>query len=243
MPRNFLAFLCSAVLAFTTPASALELSEAELKQLVLQTIRDNPEIVVEAIGILQAREDEAQQAAASAALKQNGGALLNDPNAPVIGNPDGDVTVVEFFDYNCPYCRRASVAVNAMLADDPNVRVVMREWPILGDESVFASKAALASRTQGKYAEFHDGLMEIRGRVTEQTVIDLAATLDLDIDQLRKDMDAPEVLAHIQLSQHLSQSLGITGTPAFVFGETLVPGFIELAGMKELLLETRSSRE
>lgn len=221
------------------PAGAQEMDEAAVKALILETIRTNPEIVMEAIEILQAREEEAQAVASAAALKAQQAALTNDPNAPVMGNPDGDVTIVEFFDYNCGYCRRVFPSVKELVDGDDNIRVVMREWPILGEESVFASRAALASRKQGKYAEFHDALMANQGRATQANVLSIADDLGMDIDQLRADMEGAEVDAHIATSRQLTQALGLNGTPAFVFGDQLVPGAIELDQMKELVAQLR----
>lgn len=225
----------------TTPLLAEDLSREEIKALVLETIRDNPEIVMEAIETLQAREAQAQAAQAQAVLNANKAVLEQDPNAAVLGNPDGDVTIVEFFDYNCGYCRRVFGDVKALIAADSNVRVVMREWPILGEASVYAARASLASRNQGKYEEFHVALMEHEGRASEAAVMKIAGDLGMDTDQLRKDMNGPEVTAHIQTSQQLTRALGLNGTPAFVFGSELVPGAIELDQMKQLVEQAREA--
>jgi len=142
--------LCIFLMVASTAVYADDLSEDRIKELVLEAIRENPEIVLEAVQIIEQREQERQAAAAATVLSENRDILENDPNAPVLGNPDGDVTVVEFFDYNCPYCRRVKPQIEALLEADPNVKLVYREWPILGDGSVFAARAALASREQGK---------------------------------------------------------------------------------------------
>jgi len=225
----------------TTSVMAEDLSRAEMQALVLDTIRANPEIVMEAIEALQAREQQAQAMQARAVLTANKDALERDPNAAVFGNPDGDVTIVEFFDYNCGYCRRAFNDVKALVAADPNVRVVMREWPILGEASVFAARASLASRNQGKYQAFHVALMEHEGRASEAAVMEIAQSLGMDTEQLRVDMEAPEVTAHIQTSQQLTQALGLNGTPAFVVGSELVPGAIELDQMQALVEQAREA--
>lgn len=221
------------------PAFAQQMDEESLRALILQTIRDNPEVIMEALETLQEREAEAQAAAAAAALTAQMGALQNDPNAPVLGNPDGDITVVEFFDYNCGYCRRVFPNVKALMDEDTNIRVVMREWPILGEESVFAARASLASRKQGKYEEFHNALMGSNGRASQAVVLSIADDLGMDIDQLRADMDSPEVDAHIETSRQLTQALGLNGTPAFVFEDQLVPGAIELNQMQQIVDELR----
>ncbi|MCY4335869.1 MAG: DsbA family protein [Litoreibacter sp.] len=232
-------FAAVSLLALSCAASAQQMDEESLRALILQTIRDNPEVIMEAIETLQAQEAEAQAAAAAAALTAQMGALQNDPNAPVLGNPDGDITVVEFFDYNCGYCRRVFPNVKALMEEDTNIRVVMREWPILGEESVFAARASLASRKQGKYEEFHNALMGANGRASQAVVLSIADDLGMDIDQLRADMESPEVDAHINTSRQLTQALGVNGTPAFVFEDQLVPGAIELEQMKQLVEELR----
>ena len=133
-------------LALPLQAAAEGLSEDRVRELVLETIRENPDIVMEAVAILDSRQAEAQAASQAEVLDEERETLERDPNAPVLGNPEGDVTVVEFFDYNCPYCRRAKPEIEALLAADPNVRLVYREWPILGRDSVFTARAALAAR-------------------------------------------------------------------------------------------------
>ncbi|MEM7490148.1 MAG: DsbA family protein [Pseudomonadota bacterium] len=221
------------------PAAAQDFTAEEIKQLALQAILENPEIVMEAVSVLQAREEAAAEAAARETLSANRDTLEQDPNAPVFGNPDGDVTVVEFFDYNCPYCRRAGPEVDALLAADPDVRVVYREFPILGEGSVFAARAALAAREQDLYAEMHEALMAARGRVDERAVMQVAAEVGLDVDRLRADMEAPEVQAHIETTLQLAADLGFNGTPAFVVGDKMAPGLLDAAQLQQLVDEVR----
>ncbi len=230
-----------ATLALTQPARADHLSSDDIKELALEAILENPGIIMDAVRILEQQQADAQAAQAAATLEQRRDLLERDPNAPVLGNPDGDVTVVEFFDYNCPYCRRAMDEVQALLDADPNIRLVYREWPILGEGSVFAARAALASRNQGKYEEFHWALMGQAGRAEESSVLQIAAEIGLDIDQLLADMDAPEIDEHIQTTMALTQELGFNGTPSFVVGEALVPGFVESSVLKDYVDETRDA--
>ncbi|MFC0159186.1 MULTISPECIES: DsbA family protein [Mameliella] len=218
-----------------------EFSEARIKELVLETIRENPEIVMEAVAILEQRQAQAQARDQVQVLQNQRDLIERDPNAPVLGNPDGDVTVVEFFDYNCPYCRRVKPEVRALLDEDPNIRLVYREWPILGDGSVFAAKAALAARKQGKYEEFHWAMMGLQGRAEEASVLRVAEDIGLDLDQLRSDMSSPEVDEHIATSMRLTQALGFNGTPSFVIGDALVPGFVEKARLAELVEDAREN--
>lgn len=211
---------------------AQTLSEDEIKALALEAIRENPQIVVEALEAIQAEQEAAEAAAQAQTLAARRDLLENDPNAPVVGNPDGETVIVEFFDYNCPYCKRVAPDVATLIAENGDLRVVYREWPILGEGSVFAARAALAARNQGLYEEMHWALMELEGRADPASVLAAARSVGLDTDQLQADMDAPEVVEHFRTSQALAQELGITGTPAFVIGDAVVPGAVPLAELQ-----------
>ena len=223
-----------------TPVLAQDLTDDRIKEIVLQTLRENPEIILEAMQILEQRQADAEAAFAVAALTSERDVLERDPNAPVFGNPNGDVTIVEFFDYNCPYCKRAMPEIEALLAVDANVRVVMREWPILSEGSVFAARAALAARAQGKYTELHEALMTMRGPVEATTVLRAAEGLGLDLAKLQADMNAPEIDEHIATSVRLAQALGFGGTPSFVIGDQLIPGFVEQAALADAVAAARA---
>ena len=231
--------LCLAF-AIGTPAMGQNLTEDEVKQLALEAILENPEIVMQAVEILRQREEAAKGSQAQAALSTYRDDLENDPNAPVLGNPDGDVTLVEFFDYNCPYCRKAKPVLEALLAADPNVRLVFREWPILGEGSVFAARAALAARKQGKYEEFHWAMMAMNGRADEASTMRVAERIGLDLDRLRADMSDPAIDAHFRLSSEITQALGFSGTPSFVVGENLIGGLVDA---ETLIRSVQSERE
>lgn len=220
---------------------AQELSEARIKELVYEAILENPEIILEAVAIIQQRDEAAQAATTQSVLTDQRVMLEQDPNAPVLGNPEGDVTIVEFFDYNCPFCKRVMPEVQALLDADPNVRLVYREWPILGEGSVYATRAALASRAQGKYEEFHWALMGVKGRLEEASVLKIAKDIGLDLGQLLGDMHTPEVDEHIETSMRLAQFLGFNGTPSFVIGDALLPGFVEQAELQALVDEVRDT--
>jgi protein-disulfide isomerase len=228
-----------AALSLTSPVSAQELSQEDVKKLALEAILENPEIIMQAIDILRAKEDLTKERAQQQALLDNKELLTRDPNAPVLGNPDGDVTLVEFFDYNCGYCKQAMVAMQAILKKDKNLRVVYREYPILSEGSVFASRAALASRAQGKYEEFHWALMSAQS-VDEASVMTIAEQIGLDVVKLRSDMDAPEVAEHIQTSRDIAGALQFTGTPSFIIGDEIVGGYIPQDVMEEVIADARS---
>lgn len=240
--------LCAVTVAMTgmTPVFAQqstplsEAQEAAVRALILETIRDNPQVIVDTLLAYQtqmAADEEAGRRAAIAALRDD---LQSDPNAGSLGNPEGDTVIVEFFDYNCPYCKRAAPEVAALIADDPDLRVVMREWPILGPDSELAARASLASRAQGRYAAFHEALMA-QPRANEGTIRRAAEEAGLDFDRLQVDMRAPEVEAHIARSHELATQLGMNGTPTFIIGESLVPGFAEKAELGAMIAEARDS--
>ena len=214
--------------------------EKRIKQLVLVTILQKPEILREASSILHKKEQEAKAASIKPVLKKRRDELERNKNAPVLGNPNGDVTVIEFFDYNCVYCKRAAETIKKLINADKNVRLVFREWPILSKSSTFAARAALASRKQGKYENMHWALMKLR-RVNESTVLNVAKNQGLDLDRLRKDMKSSEVEAHIALSMKLARNLGITGTPTFVVGDALKPGIVPLTELRKLVAKARKN--
>ena len=235
------ATLVLGVLLLPFPALAQEMNEERIKELTLEAIRENPQIIMEAVQILEDERAAAQAETGADVLKDQRQILEQDPNAPVLGNPDGDVTVVEFFDYNCPYCRKAASAVEGLIEADPNVRLVYREWPILSEGSIFAAKAALAAREQGKYNDLHWALMELDGPAAEASVLRVAEKIGLNIDKLRADMEAPDVQSHIDETMRLAQALGFNGTPSFVIGDNLVPGFVEQNQLETLVNQARDS--
>ncbi|KQI71943.1 hypothetical protein AN191_10930 [Loktanella sp. 5RATIMAR09] len=237
--RKLLAATLMTLLPFGAVAQTV--SDEDIKALALEAIRENPQIIMEAIALIEEQRSQAQAVAQAETLLRQRAFLENDPNAPFVGNPDAGTVIVEFFDYNCPYCKRAAGDVKALLAADDDVRVVYREWPILGEGSVLAARAALAARNQGKYEEMHWGLMEMRGRAEEASILALARSIGLDVDQLRSDMQSDDVNSHIAASDQLAQNLGFTGTPAFVIGDALVPGAIPLAELQQYIAQARAA--
>ncbi len=233
--RLFLATVLLALMPMMAASHEPERTDVEVKELALEAILENPEIILEAVAILEQRERDQKNAGAAQVVAN----LEANNTAPVFGNPDGDITVVEFFDYNCGFCRRSGPALKALLDSDPNVRVIMREWPILGEASVFAARAALAARNQGKYEEFHWGLMTGAGRASEATVRQLATDLGMDVDKLMADMATMSVDAHIDESNQLARTLGFTGTPAFIVGGNLRPGFMNEEELKQAVNAAR----
>ena len=187
----------------------------------------------------QKKQQETQAAQAKARLKEQLQELTQNPGSPFIGKPDGDVTVVEFFDYSCGYCRKAFPALIELQKTDPNVRIVFKEFPILGPSSLFAARAALAAHIQGKYFAFHKKLMEGEVEISETGIMDAASKLGLDTNKLREDIESLAITKEIQNNNQLAKEIGITGTPAFIVGDELVPGVISADGLRQLILIAR----
>jgi protein-disulfide isomerase len=231
--------LASALGAAPARAQAPPVPREAIEQVIREFLMSHPEVIIESLRRAQQREREAARAKGRAAIATHRQALAQDPDSPVGGNPAGDVTVVEFFDYRCPHCRRMAPLVKTLLAEDPGVRLVYKEMPILGEESVIAARAALAARRQGKYTEAHDRLMAETGPLTRPAVLALLGAIGLDTDRLGADMDAPEIQTLIGRELALARALGIEGTPAFVIGSELVVGAVELGVLRDLIGRAR----
>lgn len=211
---------------------------AAFEQIIREYLLNHPHIINEAQQILQVRSEMERGERAKAALLAQRDALERDSSAPVAGNPQGDVTVVEFFDYACGYCKRAAPALEALKAADANVRVVYKEFPILGPGSVTAARAALAAQRQGKYAAMHQALMKAES-MDDAAVRAAAVAAGLDWARLSADMETPEIMQMIVRNQELATALAIGGTPAFVVGERLVPGAVSTEALAALVAEER----
>jgi protein-disulfide isomerase len=233
----------AALLAFG-PANADETFKAMEKEAFDKAVRtyilEHPEVIIEALEKYEAQERNAQEKAAAAALIAQKDKLFEHPMTPISGNRKGDVTVVEFFDYQCGFCKRTLSTVLEVLDSDKQVKVVWKELPILGPASEFAARAAMASNKQGKYQQYHVAIMSARGRLTPEKVLRLASKVGLDVDQLKRDMEDPTITAYLQETLQLAQTLGINGTPGFVIGNKLIPGAIDKSRMQELIAAARN---
>ena len=235
----FAAITFAAAAPATRAEQPADLSVQQIEKIVREYLLREPEIIYQALEELQRRQAEAEAARQQAAIAENRSELLNDPASPVGGNPDGDVTLVEFFDYRCAYCRRVVSSMRALLDEDRDLRVVFKELPVLGPDSERAARAALASRRQGGYLPFHFALMAAED-LSLQGIRAAAEAVGLDPDRLEADMSAPEVNAAIQANYALANELGIEGTPAFVIGTQLIPGAVDKARLEQLIREARS---
>lgn len=232
-----LALICvSASTSSWAEESAFSEDQAEqVKGLVREYILENPEIIAEAITLLQAKQENEKVERQQATLLELQPILQNPPESTVIGNPEGSVTVVEFFDYNCGYCKTMFETVQKSLRANDDIRLALIEFPILGPNSITATKAALAAREQDLYGPFHQAMILHRGNLNESTIMTLARGVGLNIDQLKADMKDPELDEIIAKNRELAQRLEINGTPAFVIGTALVPGAVSLEQFNQLV--------
>ena len=214
--------------------------KAAIEQVVRDYLMKNPQVIFEAARSYQEQQQRQRGDMAKAQLKSLSEEVFRDPASPVAGNPRGDVTVVEFFDYQCGYCKSVLDDVRQLLKADPKVRFVFKEYPILGPNSVVAARAALAAREQGKYLEFHNALMETKGQLDQGAIERAARSVGLDIDRLKRDMAKPEIDQALQRNRQLGDALDIQGTPAFIIGSQIVPGALNFDKLKALVAEARA---
>jgi protein-disulfide isomerase len=236
------------IAALATLASAAEepplspTQEEAVERIVRDYLLEHPEVILEAIQRMHDAERVTELERQQASLAEFRPALYDSPGSPIAGNPEGDVTVIEFFDYRCSYCKRVVEHLLSAVAEDGQVRLVFKELPILGADSVFAARAALAARLQGEalYSDLHVALMGSKTGVTEPVVMAIAEAIGLDIERLRVDMEAPEVEEEIRQNYILARALGIDGTPAFIIGDEVVPGAVGLDDLKDMIAKARN---
>ncbi len=199
----------------------------------------NPDVLIEALRKAEEKMSRDAEDKASKALVDRQREIFDDPATPVGGNPHGDVAIVEFFDYRCPYCKQVQPAIQSLLDQDRNLRFIYKELPVLGPQSVVAAHAALAAKMQGKYEAFHTAMMATKGQIGDDAVYRVAGSVGLDVDRLRRDMATPEVVQAVKANLALANALDIHGTPAFIVGDHIVPGAIDLDALKDLVADAR----
>jgi protein-disulfide isomerase len=232
-------FALLAPVGFAAAAPFTPEQEEAIGRILRQYLEQHPELILEALEAAEAKARAAQEEAGRRAVATRKRELEADPGSPVLGNPKGDVTLVEFFDYRCPYCKQVAPSLEALLAEDKQLRLVMKELPILGKDSVAAARAALAAERQGKYFKFHNALMAVKGPLSDDTISQTAAAVGLDLDRLKADMARPEIDAQLRATYELAQALHIRGTPAFVVGGELIPGAVDLATLRQKIAAAR----
>lgn len=216
------------------------LQRQSIREIVHEYLLEHPEVILEAIELLREREQAQLVQQQRQNIDRYRRQLYRDPNTPVVGNLRGDVTVVEFFDYQCGFCKRMLPDIQTLLEQDRGVRLVLKEYPVLGNASTLAAQAALAARKQGLYWEFHLDLMAHRGRLSREVVLSLAARSGLDTAKLEQDMASPAIVSAIERNLQLGRQLGITGTPSFVIGDQVIAGAVGLDKLRQLVRAARS---
>jgi protein-disulfide isomerase len=216
-----------------------KVSKQDFEQRVRDYLLDHPEVVAEALSRLEARERERAAKQAQNTLKAHTDEVFRASGDPVSGNPNGDITVVEFFDYNCPYCKQMAPIMTKAESDDSQLRVVYKEFPILGPDSLLAAKVALAAKNQGKYVAYHRAIYQTRGHVGESTIFAVAKSVGMDIARLKADMQSADIVAQIDRNLRLGQALGINGTPGFVIGDRVFTGATDLQSLQKTIAAAR----
>jgi protein-disulfide isomerase len=213
----------------------------EVEGIIKDFLLNNPEVMMEVQSALESKMEKIQTERTALAIKQNAAEIFRPAASPVVGNAKGDVTVIQFFDYNCPYCKKAFHEVAQLVEKDKQVKVIMKEFPILSKGSEEAAKVALAAKLQGKYWEFHRAMQEAQGQTSEAAALRIAEKLGVDMARLRKDMASAEVKKEIDDTRALAAKLGIQGTPHFLVGDRVIPGAPEnlYEQMQKMVTEVR----
>ena len=209
--------------------------QAKIRQVIEQYIKDNPEVLRDALIGLTKKEERASISAGLAKVRL-------DIGDPVMGNVDGSLVIYEFSDYNCGYCKRMFPSIQQILANNNDIRLVVKEFPILGQSSLIAARAGVAAQKQGKFPAFHRELMGYRGQVSEAAIMTAARTAQLNLEQLREDMDSPATNAIIDRTRASAAALDLNGTPALVVGETIIPGAVSTEKLQDVINLERAKR-
>jgi protein-disulfide isomerase len=236
--RPFVPALLALALCGIGPASAQSFNDSQrgdIEAIIKNYLVTHPEVLEEAMNELSKRQAAAEQAKHEATIAQNADAIFNSPRGITLGNKNGDVTFVEFFDYNCGYCKRAMADMLDLIKNDPKLKVVLKEFPVLSEGSVEAAKVAVAARMQdpSKYLDFHTKLLGGRGPADKARAMAAAKDAGYDTARLEKDMASPEVKATIEENMKLAEEMGLNGTPSYVIGKQIVVGAVGLDGLKE----------
>jgi protein-disulfide isomerase len=228
-------------LGFTVHAAEFnEGQRKEMESIIRDYLLANPDLLREMGQLLEQKERLAEDAQRKGALVSNADQIFRDGTDFVAGNPNGKVTMVEFFDYNCGWCKKGFSEVLALIESDKDLRFVLKEFPIFGGDSDYAAQAAIAASKQGKYWDLHVAMFSHEGKVTKEIVDELAAALGIDMARLKKDMESPETAGILERNRNLAQSLAINGTPAFIIDDKLVPGYLPKTELASAINDVRA---
>lgn len=230
---TFLAITFFALPAMANDDKSQKWSKSELEQLIFSYLMDNPDVLLDSVDAYAKEQADRANQEASVLLRENSDDLFHSGRFPETGNPKGDVTVIEFLDYNCGYCKKAMNEVLTLLGRDKNIRLLLVDIPILGEASTEAARWALAAKKQDRYTDYHIALMQHSGRVTPTVLLSIADKIGLDTKKLQKDKDDPAIDEELTKNIELAQKLGIRGTPAFVIGDELIRGYIGVDAMEQ----------
>ena len=233
------AVVCLSLVATPAAAAGSALTKEQVQGMIHDYIMENPRVIMESVDNYQKKMMADREAHATEDVKKNKGMLTQDADSPEAGNSKGDVTVVEFFDYNCHYCKGALPAVQSLIDKDKKVRVVFKEFPILGPTSETAAKWALAANKQKKYFEFHTAMMNNKERIDDALLEKVAKDVGMDVDKAKADLSSPEIMAELSKTRSLAEQLDINGTPAFIIGDDISRGAISEDAMEQKIKTIR----
>lgn len=224
-------------------AAFTDAQKKALDQAIHDYIMSNPRVLMESVQKYHDGAEEAQASAFDQVIKQSHKELYNDPDSPVIGNKNGDVTLVEFFDYNCGYCKQAFKDIQTLVDKDKKLKVVFKDIPILAESSYTAAQYALAAEKQGKYWEFHVAMMQNHGAISEELLQTVAKSIPgMDMEKLKTDAHDPKIRGIIESNLSLAHDIGINGTPGFVIGDTALRGNYGLQALEAQIADTRAKK-
>lgn len=235
------AVLLAASVSFAAEPVSVQ-SREQIEQIVQEYIASHPEVISEALKKLREQRLTTLQRRVKESIAAKQGELFQDPTSPTAGQLHDGVRIVEFFDYRCPYCKTVSGTVMKVIAENPNVRVIFKELPILGPDSLLAAKAALAAQKQDAYLNFHTALMRTTGVITQTTLEQLAQGLSLDVEKLKVDMETQEIHDIITNNRRLASALAIESTPTFVVESELATGALNLATFQTLIAKAQAKQ-
>jgi len=241
--RHLAALLCLAAgMVSLAAAAAADNFTPQQRQAIEGVVKgylaQHPEVILDALQAADAKQG-AVHGTPGSAIAVHRREIFDDPATPIGGNPQGRVSLVEFFDYRCPYCKQVEPALDSLLRGDHDLRMVYKEFPVLGPASVTAARAALAAQKQDKFAAFHRAMMALKGQIDDAAVFAVAASVGLDVPRLKRDMRDSAIDQQLKANFALADALGIDGTPGFVIGDQVVPGAIGLDDLKQLIAATR----
>lgn len=228
-----------------TPAPAAaqftDAQRAEIESIIkTYLVEKNPEILPQVVKVLQTREQAENESKTKSALSKLKDRIYNDPTSPVSGNPKGSLTVVEFFDYQCGYCKLAEAAIENVLAADKDIKFIYKNYPILGPVSTEAARASMASARQGKFTAFHNALMKKKEHLNSELILQIAKETGLDVEKLKKDMDDKAIKDAVESGVNLGREMGVQGTPMFIIGDDIYPGALQEEQLKQAIASARA---